>query len=205
MVIKVIIDFLNQNNGALMVLITVAYVIATCFIVRENRISANAAKQQLEEMKLQYKETKKSDVFPYLTFARWPERCECNISLYLGEEDSDAPVGSYNFTVKNIGKGSAINLQYKWINLIKAETQGRFSFNGLGVGDINSVRISFSRSNSCEEAYSTAILELIYCDLLDNKYSQNIEFEFDFSGGGFALKRHTVFSPVLHEEELKLD
>ena len=43
-----IINWLNDNNGALMVLITVIYVIATISISRSNKKSADASRKQIE-------------------------------------------------------------------------------------------------------------------------------------------------------------
>jgi len=46
--ISTIITWLNDNNGALMVLITVIYVIATISISRSNKKSADASRKQIE-------------------------------------------------------------------------------------------------------------------------------------------------------------
>ena len=46
--ISTIITWLNDNNGALMVLITVIYVIATISISRSNKNSADASRKQIE-------------------------------------------------------------------------------------------------------------------------------------------------------------
>lgn len=51
-----IMQWLNENNGALMVLITLVYVIATIFISRSNRKSAEASRMQIEESQKQQKQ-----------------------------------------------------------------------------------------------------------------------------------------------------
>ncbi len=51
-----IMQWLNDNNGALMVLITLVYVIATICISRSNRKSAEASREQIEESQKQQKQ-----------------------------------------------------------------------------------------------------------------------------------------------------
>lgn len=52
-----ILDFLDKHNGALMVIITLVYVVATVLIWFANNKSAQVAKDQLEESKRQYIES----------------------------------------------------------------------------------------------------------------------------------------------------
>lgn len=54
-----IINWLNDNNGALMVLITVIYVIATISISHSNRKSAEASRKQLEASQKQLETSQK--------------------------------------------------------------------------------------------------------------------------------------------------
>lgn len=51
-----VMQWLNANNGALMVLITLVYVIATIFISSSNRKSAEASRMQIEESQKQQKQ-----------------------------------------------------------------------------------------------------------------------------------------------------
>ena len=51
-----VMQWLNDNNGALMVLITLVYVIATIFISCSNRKSAEASRIQIEESQKQQKQ-----------------------------------------------------------------------------------------------------------------------------------------------------
>ena len=57
---KELIEYLNNNQGALMVLITFVYVVATIAICIANIKSAKASKEQLEESKKQHEESIKS-------------------------------------------------------------------------------------------------------------------------------------------------
>jgi len=52
-------EWINNNSDALMVIITLVYVIATIFIWRANKISAQATKEQLEESKRQFDESQR--------------------------------------------------------------------------------------------------------------------------------------------------
>lgn len=63
--IKSFVDFLNSNEGALMVIITFVYVIATCAICWANIRSAKATRDQLAESKRQYDEENRA----YITYA----------------------------------------------------------------------------------------------------------------------------------------
>ena len=51
-----IISFLNENSGALTVIVTAIYVIATIFIWKANSNSAKVSKAQLDEMRRQFSE-----------------------------------------------------------------------------------------------------------------------------------------------------
>lgn len=61
--IKSIVTFLNHNEGALMVIITFVYVVATIFICLANVKSARATNAQLAESQRQFKESNR----PYVT------------------------------------------------------------------------------------------------------------------------------------------
>lgn len=56
---KELIKYLNNNQGAIMVIITFVYVIATIAICIANIRSAKASKDQLEESKRQFEESQK--------------------------------------------------------------------------------------------------------------------------------------------------
>ena len=54
---KCFMEWLNENNGAIMVIITIIYVVATVAIMIANNRSAKSADLQLKEMKRQYEDT----------------------------------------------------------------------------------------------------------------------------------------------------
>ena len=61
--IKEMVSFLDRHDGSLMFIITVVYVIATCFICVANIKSAKASKEQLVESQRQFKDSNR----PYIT------------------------------------------------------------------------------------------------------------------------------------------
>lgn len=63
-----ILHFLNENQGALMVIITFVYAVATFFICRANIKASDAAKAQLEEMKKQFDEDNRPIIEAELVF-----------------------------------------------------------------------------------------------------------------------------------------
>lgn len=56
------IDIINKNQGALMVIITLVYVVATVIICFANKKSADATKEQVEEQKKQFEESNRAFV-----------------------------------------------------------------------------------------------------------------------------------------------
>lgn len=67
---KDILAFLNANEGALMVIITAIYVLATILICRANIISARASRAQLDEMRKQYEENNRPRIEVELIYER---------------------------------------------------------------------------------------------------------------------------------------
>lgn len=63
-----IISFLNVNEGALMVVITTVYVIATIAICWANIKSANASKQQLKETQRQFYAVNRPNITPTIEY-----------------------------------------------------------------------------------------------------------------------------------------
>lgn len=94
--IKSFVAFLNDNEGALMVIITFVYVIATCAICWANICSAKATRDQLAESKKQYDEENRAYItyaFVYekktfygLRFTNHGKRVAKNVKIVLREE-----------------------------------------------------------------------------------------------------------------------
>lgn len=110
-----IIAFLNQNNGAIMVIITAIYVIATILICVYNRKSAEASKKQISESQHQFKENQRLQVMPYLQFKieKLPNVEHQSPCIYLdlySNKDKILESTSY-ISIKNIGVGIAHHLE----------------------------------------------------------------------------------------------
>ena len=96
---KEIIEWLNTNNGFVMGLLTLVYVIATILICIFNYKSAKATRQQTEESKKQFKDSNRPNIIPCFTMIEGAMFC---------------------LTFKNIGNECAkelkININQEWIN-----------------------------------------------------------------------------------------
>lgn len=129
-----IINFLNVNNGALMVIITAVYVVATIQICRANIKSAKASnaqvaaakeqtdavKAQLDESKREYEETKRLQMMPYFEIIVHDDIrdfVEC-IELTISNSNAEnSTVIDRRISIKNIGLGVAKDFTYTWCNL----------------------------------------------------------------------------------------
>lgn len=179
-----------------MVGITAVYVIATIYIWRANSKSAEATREQLEESKRQFRETQRLEVMPYLQF----EDCDstANYSLKLVLVSGDTEGGSYvlKARLKNIGHGTAKNITYIWNSLTASYDRGSFPIKALQAGDENFIKIHFAVPRNKPDNLK-ASFELSFSDLLENQYTQTIEFVFGYSGHQFCLKEHTTYQPNL--------
>ena len=95
-----LISFLDTHNGALMVVITLVYVIATIKICRANLRSADATREQVEESKRQYEEEHRAFIsyeFIYehrawygLRFSNHGKRIASNVQIKLDKAFLDS-------------------------------------------------------------------------------------------------------------------
>lgn len=102
-----------------MVIITGVYVVATIFICIANFKSANASKKQLKESKDQFKESQRLECMPFLqleTIKRTDSNKD-NIEIAIPPsllDDVCSGISKHFFVLRNLGKGTAINLFYAW-------------------------------------------------------------------------------------------
>ena len=108
----------------LMVIITAIYVVATILILRANQKSAKITEKQLEASKLQFMETQRLSVLPYLSVdigdTLFQETDNLPIfDLYLWlcpiENNENHAWITRGIVVTNIGAGLVSNLKVKWI------------------------------------------------------------------------------------------
>lgn len=179
------VDFLNDNESALMIIITSIYVIATIIICFYNGRSAKATREQVAESQRQFEETKRLERMPYFDVTVFEKTDDYDIfnpdfMLSLAENQSEESIFYpvlLQFT--NIGSGTATNVTYTRDNTagIPAEhfpfsTLGRDRSQVLCCHFFLSLRIDFS-------AFSSEVpLFLKYQDLLGNCYQQEVAFSF---------------------------
>ena len=180
----------------LMVIITGIYMLATIAIFVANLISAKSAKKQLNETKeqieisktqfeeqlaetkRQYEETKRLSIMPYL-------QCEFAKSNVPYKErkvlvKNDCLEGSSHveiYEIKNIGLGTAKNIKYQLVNLSGNQEIKPFIFQSALSGESHAYCFTFPIPFDQKSDFSI-YFDLIFCDLLDNQYSQRIEFMF---------------------------
>lgn len=193
-----IMEWLNANSNALMVIITFVYVIATVAIWWANHKSAKASTKQLETSIEQYEEMKRLNFMPYfqLLGADTPGNSCILLPLKAKTGNGKSQDTQVDFFIQNFGAGTAIEMKYTWNSLDCSTDRGRFIASALRSGDKRIVRIKFIYS----EEYTpegNASIDLKYRDLLGNNYIQKIEFE--FKNG--LCKKYGIDSPVLIDKE----
>lgn len=191
-----ILAFLEAYSGAFTFLITVVYVIATIFICFANIKSAKATRDQIAESQRQFNENRRLDIMPYLQFENTNQpSVDYKMGVILSEDDHNAGEYHLSLRVKNIGRGTAKDIEYIWTNFTKTYSQKPFAIKALQNGDACYLQITFSRPRVLKEI-TVANIELHYKDLLENEYSQKIEFEFEIKNSSVWLKSHTTY-PII--------
>lgn len=193
-----IIEFLNDYNGALMVIITAIYVIATIVICIANYNSAKATKEQLDESKRQFAETQRLTTMPFLYLETTKDSGSC--------EDLVVPISKGTLTfnrfssllsLKNIGNGTATNIVYTWkCNEKEIQEIDSFPFNAVSINSSHLFRLFYIEC--VEDQYNhplKAILELQYDDLLGHTYEQKFIFSLDKEVDGDILQKCEIDIP----------
>lgn len=165
----------------LMVAITFVYVVATIFICIFNGKSAKATREQIEESKRQFTESKRLECMPFLQFERsLSERPVFEMELPLCQK-ARAERHSMVFNLRNLGNSTAINLIYSWkfkeqgISLVEC-----FPVNAIQKGDQCSVQLEFLIDKE-EKGIINPQMVFEFRDLLGNSYEQIFCFVLDMS------------------------
>lgn len=191
---KGIIEFLNSNNGALMVIITIVYVVATVLICIFNYKSSKAANKQLEESKRQFSETVRLNHLPVLTISTTNGIRNISIS-----KNPNLPQVATRMTIKNIGHCTAQLVEGFFdfgYNDEKYEEISRY----LAVDElVDCSFVSFYSEETLKipDYKSEVILYLRFKDLLGNDYEQKIAIELSKSGSTIIASSCTVGEVVL--------
>lgn len=193
-----IVTCLNCNEGALMVVITFVYVIATCFICWANIKSAAATKEQVAEMKRQYEEDKQQKYMPYLQVKsiQKPEQVDACELCELNSPGYGLQIlkTSVFFQIENIGSSIAKNIEYRWEHTAYSTTQSRIV--SLPAGDYRTGQITVSiHGNSQIGYFDYAKLIFEYMDLLDNRYTQELTLGFCIFPEAITLRNYYISTP----------
>lgn len=103
-----IIQFLDQHNGSLMVVITLAYAVVTVLIWISNSKSAKATRKQVETSQAQYDETKRREMMPCFYISTSDGSTDQAITIDLtNSADGKIAVSKKCIVLENVGNGIA--------------------------------------------------------------------------------------------------
>ena len=174
------IEFLESYSGALTVIVTVVYVIATIFICVANIKSAKASHDQIAESQKQFEETKRLECMPFLQMeiSHDRHRSDFEMELPLCNENSEYNISKI-VKLKNIGNGTATNIVYGWECKATNTTANDYPpINAIMKGDAYYVLI-WCDANDTIPLETSALLTLQYNDLLGNTYEQKVFMHFN--------------------------
>ena len=159
----------------IMVAITTIYVIATICIMRSNKESAEASKEQLQESKLQFDEMRRLGNMPFLQLElnrKIDRSVECILELPT-EKEHHGNLLSHIGVLRNIGNGTAMNIVYSWRCKEKGITNAdALSVNAIRYGDSYKVELLMDKIKVNEVV--NGILTFSFQDLIGNEYEQKM-------------------------------
>lgn len=170
--------------------ITAVYVIATIFICVANIKAAKASREQIAESQRQFNENRRLDVMPYLQFEKTMKPgVDYQLNLVLSEDDYNTGECYCNLRIKNIGRGTAKDIEYVWINFSKTYGQKAFPVRAMQNGDEYYLLICFACPQTLK-GVTVASINLQFKDLLENEYTQRIDFEFEIKNSSVHINNH---------------
>lgn len=196
-------NLMEEYSNSLMVLITSIYVVATTEICRANIKSAEATKEQLEESKHQFNETKRLEHMPYMqvSFGEWitsDTRGSYFPDMLLDinrTSDNRSASSGMSIDVTNIGLGLAVNLRCKWIS-DGINEEKHFSTTLLKRDEsCKSTFIVSAAIPDKEPQYAETSLVICFDDFLGNHYEQKTDISFQIHPGNISLVQYNVKTP----------
>ena len=110
-----IVCFLNTNSGAITVIVTMIYTVATILIMVANRRSAEAANKQIITSNEQYNNSKHLQIMPFLQACFSSRKApEYHLFFRLSGNVKSKERRTVSILLENVGKGPAINLSCIW-------------------------------------------------------------------------------------------
>ena len=167
----------------IMVGITFVYVVATAFIFLANKKSAEAAekqlqqaKEQLEESKEQFKESQRLECMPFLPLEKVAKvEGEC-VSIVIPPSKKDDIFSEYSkhyFLLRNLGKGTAINLYFSWEDVDTGhDCTDCPSISAIMSGDSYQIRLE-TKANEDIEGW----IEWHFDDMIKHHYHQRVKIK----------------------------
>ena len=179
---KEILCFLNNNSGALTVLVTAIYTVATIAILIANFISARAANKQITTSHKQYRDSRHLQVMPFLQASfSTVEAPKYTLLLKLCDDIKDKTTKRIVLYIENVGKGSAIDLSYTW-NYSSIMQQ-----DDLGMAVIkeeSACKLELILFGELTEGENKAVLTVKYSDFLGKYYTQDLILYLKVEGFG---------------------
>lgn len=192
----------------ILISITFVYVIATILISIFNFRSAKATREQVQESKRQYSETKRLSMQPYfnITIDQLDPNNSSSMQLKLTEGTSFL-IEAVRFDITNIGLGAAKEIQFCLSTIpehpeIIWKTLGKTA---LLSGEKLQTRISFlAGKDLVNRSFSkVAFLQIRFEDLLDNKYLVSITLNFVGSDYSFKIQKYDIQQGLITNTEKK--
>ena len=158
--------------------VTVVYAVTTIAIFIANLISANSAKNQLKESTRQFDESRRLDCMPFLqleTLTR-TQGDSVDISIPPSIEDNlFSEESKHYFVLKNLGKGTAINLYYSWEDEKNGHNSTKCpSISAIMSGDRYQIRM-ISKYNENIEGW----IEWHFDDMINHHYYQKVKIKIE--------------------------
>lgn len=179
--------------------VTLVYVVATCVICYFNCQSTNATRDQVKEMKRQYEDEKRLNLLPFFQVIEIPKvnypdgwmSCEL-----LNESQKQTAVGGqFYFSIQNIGKGIAKQVEFQWKGVAKGNADVRVV--SLPVGNLRKAELNIlAYSDNGGLQQNSAQLGIKYCDLFDNYYTQTVTLFFVLSPSEIKFLKCYIDAPV---------
>lgn len=159
----------------IMVAITAIYVIATIFITKSNIASADAARKQLKEGRIQFDEMRRLSSLPFLQIELNVKKdcpVEYTLELPIGN-NTPGDLFSQIGVLRNIGNGTAMNIVYSW-DCKEAEISiiDSFFVNAVRYGESYKIELLSTKTENDKEV--KGMLTFDYQDLIGNEYEQTM-------------------------------
>ena len=169
---------INNYSNLILIWVTIIYVVATIEICLANMNSVKATREQLAESKRQYEETKRLEYMP--CFEVHFDTIDAGTGICIDLTDKKTGVIHTLFTkyrIENISKGTAVNVKCVMKTTIKTNELGICPVAPAQKEKTINCIIAADKGYFSENTLPFSIA-IIYNDIMNNLYVQDIELEF---------------------------